>query len=363
MPPGDDVPKREYTAKGAAVPAPMLQPRAPIEAEFQADAVILMDAGFVGHRVVKAFCDQGMRVAAISRVPVTYNDNEDLRFFHDDIRDAGKLAQLIGDAPFLINAAGPEITEDWADCERKVLESITVVSDACRHAGIQRLVHLSSIAALYLGNKDEIVTGRASVDPYGWQRANYSRARGLEEIALLTRYEESNLPVCILRPAIILGEGGAPYLADVGRFVDEKCCKGWNGGGNPLPFVLAEDVVSAILSATEAKGIDGHCYNLAGDVRLCAKEYVAALAKEMGRPLVFHPRSPDMIYFCELMKWSVERIHGRKVPPPSKRELLSRTMTATLDCSDVKAALGWTPVSDRETFVARGIRVYADSGR
>jgi nucleoside-diphosphate-sugar epimerase len=322
-----------------------------------------MDAGFVGRRLIKALCDQGMRIAAISRAPVMYDDNEDVRFFHDDIRDAEKLAQLIGDAPFLINAAGPEITDDWADCESKVLEAITVVSNACRDAGVQRLVHLSSIAALYLGNKDEIITGRASVDPYSWQRANYSRARGLEEIALLTRYEESNLPVCILRPAIVVGEDGAPYHADVGTFVDEQRCMGWNGGGNPLPFVLAEDVVSAVLSATEAKGIDGHCYNLAGDVRLCAKEYVAALAKEMGQPLVFHPQSPDMIYFCELMKWSVDRVRGRKALPPSKRELLSRTMTATLDCSDVKAALRWTPVSDRETFIARGIRVHADSGR
>jgi predicted dehydrogenase/nucleoside-diphosphate-sugar epimerase len=344
-----------------AFPAPAIRSHAPVQTEFKPDAVVLGGTGFIGHHIVKALADRGMRVAAVSRQPVVRNSSENVRFLHGDIRDGEKLARLIGDAPFLINAAGPEITEDWAECERKVQDAITAVSDACRHAGVKRLVHLSSIAALYLGGKGEIVTGRAPVDPYGWQRANYSRAKGVEEIALLTKYEEGGLPVSILRPAIVVGEGGTPYHTGVGLFNNERHCMGWNEGLNPLPFVLGEDVASAVLAATEKDGILGHCYNLAGDVRLSARDYIAALGAALGRPLVFHPQSPGTMYWSEVMKWGIKRVGGRKVALPSKRDLLSRTMAATLDCADVKAALGWTPVSDRETFITRSIRVHADN--
>ena len=69
-----------------------------------------------------------------------------------------------------------------------------------------------------------------------------------------------------------------PIDTGVGLFANERHCMGWNEGRNPLPFVLAEDVASAVLAAIGKDGIDGHCYNLAGDVRLSAREYVAALS-------------------------------------------------------------------------------------
>ena len=347
----------EVAAK--AFPMPMPRTCTQGAAQFKPDVVVLGGSGFIGHHIVKAFADKGMKVAAISRAPVARQDGDNVRFLKGDIRDGEKLSKLFGEAPFVVNASGPEITEDWAECERKVQDSIATLSEACKTAGVRRLVHLSSIAALYLGSKDDTVTGRAPVDPYGSQRANYSRAKGVEEIALLTRYEEGGFPVVILRPAVVVGEGGTPYHTGVGLFNNERHCMGWNDGLNPLPFVLGEDVASAVVAATEKEGILGHCYNLAGDVRLNARDYIAALGEVLGRPLVYHPQSPGLMYYSELMKWAVKRLGGRKVALPSRRDLLSRAMAATLDCTDVKVALGWTPVADRETFIARSIRIHA----
>jgi predicted dehydrogenase/nucleoside-diphosphate-sugar epimerase len=341
-----------------AFPAPAIRSHAPVQTSFKPDAVVLGGTGFIGHHIVNALAAKGMRVAAVSRAPVVRNNSENVRFLYGDMRNATKLAELIGDAPFLINAAGPEITESWADCERKVQNAVTAVSDACRQAGVKRLIHLSSIAALYLGNKGEIITGKSAVDPYGWKRANYSRAKGLEENALLKKFEEGSLPVSILRPAVVVGEGGTPFHTGVGLFNNERHCMGWDDGRHPLPFVLGEDVASAVLAATEKDGILGRCYNLAGDVQLSAREYIEELAKATGRPIVFHAQSPGLMYFSELGKWALKRIGGRKVAVPSKRDLLSRAMAATMDCSDVKAALNWVPVSDRETFLARSILVH-----
>lgn len=345
---------------GEAFPEVQAAPsRVTIGSTFQPQAVVLGGTGFIGHHIVNALADAGMPVAAVSRSPVARSACENVRFYQGDIRSGEKLAELMNGAQYVINAAGPEITENWADCARNVQAAISALSEACERARVQRLVHLSSIAALYLGSRDEIVTGRTPVDPHAGQRANYARAKGVEEIALLTRHEETGLPVCILRPAIVVGEGGTPYHTGVGLFANERHCMGWNNGANPLPFVLAEDVASAVLLAARAEGVEGRSYNLAGDVRLTAREYVEELARAMGRPLVFHPQSPDVMYLSEVMKWVIKRIGGRKVQLPSKRDLLSRTLVATLDCADVKADLGWTPCAGRDHFLAQAIGVHA----
>ncbi len=42
--------------------------------------------------------------------------------------------------------------------------------------------------------------------------------------------------------------------------------------------------------------------------------------------------------------------------------LRSRAMRATLECMDAKRLLGWTPVSDRETFITKAIHVHRQDG-
>ena len=77
----------------------------------------------------------------------------------------------------------------------------------------------------------------------------------------------------------MVGEGSSPFHSGLGMFNNEQHCIGWNAGRNPLPFVLVEDVADAILRAARAGGIEGRCYNLVGDVRLDARDYIAALAE------------------------------------------------------------------------------------
>src|SRR6185312_241 len=51
-----------------------------------------------------------------------------------------------------------------------------------------------------------------------------------------------------------------------------------------------------IYLALNAPSIEGRCYNLVGDVRLSAREYLAELARVIERPLRFHPKSPYVLY-------------------------------------------------------------------
>ena len=206
--------------------------------------------------------------------------------------------------------------------------------------------------------KDQPVTGSTLPDPQAHRRSDYARAKAECDRMLLGLHATQGLPVCILRPGVVIGDGGIATHGALGLFNNEQHCIGWNAGRNPLPFVLVEDVADAVCLACQAPGVVGHSYNLVGDVRLTAREYIAELAQVLGRPIRFHPKSSNVLWLQELGKWLVKIATGRRAPVPTRRDLLSRGLTATFDCSDAERDLGWRPTGDRARLIERGIRIH-----
>lgn len=115
--------------------------------------------------------------------------------------------------------------------------------------------------------------------------------------------------MCILRPGLVIGEGRSPFHSGLGQFHQDAHCIGWNKGKNPLPWVLVEDVAEAIFLARKADTVIGKAYNVVGDVRFSAKEYIGELARILGRPLQYHPQSPWKLYLMEIGKWVIKKNH------------------------------------------------------
>jgi nucleoside-diphosphate-sugar epimerase len=213
------------------------------------------------------------------------------------------------------------------------------------------LIYVSSIAALFLGARDSIVTSLTEADPYPQYRSSYAQAKAEAEGLLLALYRDRSLPVCILRPGIVVGEGGVRFHSGLGFFNSDRHCMGWNRGRHPLPFVLVEDVADAILRALKVSNVVGHCYNLVGDVRLSAREYLLELAQTLERPLQYHPQSVYKLFAVELTKHFVKRLIGHRDPRPTLYDLRSRGLVASIDCADTVRDLGWHPVASRGEFL------------
>jgi hypothetical protein len=75
--------------------------------------------------------------------------------------------------------------------------------------------------------------------------------------------------------------------------------------------------------------------------------------------LRYHPQSPTWLWLEDMAKWVVKRATGRNVPMPTKRDFLSRGLSARFDCSDAIRDLGWRPNADPVAFEDRAIRVHA----
>lgn len=325
------------------------------------DIVVLGGTGFIGAHVLRRLVSEGRRVGVMARNTI----NLPHEFFDDnvvtiagDVRRPVDVERAIGRASIVINLAHGGGGRTYQEIKSAMVGSAEVVARACLKLGVRRLIHIGSIASLYLGGKGTRITGATLPDPKSAVRSDYARAKAECDRLLLGLHQTQGLAVCILRPGLVVGENGPPFHGGLGFFNNDQHCIGWNRGQNPLPFVLVEDVAQSILLACNAPGIDGRAYNIVGDVRLSAGEYIVELARATARPLRFHPQFPLLLWFEELGKWGVKQVTGRNAQRPSYRDLLSRGLLAQFDCEDAKRVLGWEPVSDRQLFVDRAINVF-----
>jgi nucleoside-diphosphate-sugar epimerase len=145
----------------------------------------------------------------------------------------------------------------------------------------------------------------------------------------------------------------------LGERVSDICVLGFGRGKTPLPCVLVDDVAKALLLAKDAPGIEGLTFNLAGDVRPSASEFVSVLRERTRRNFRFYPRGMFGICAGELSRYLIKkavRKPGNRMVP--FRDLRSASLATQLDCSLAKQRLGWKPVSDREEFYRQAVEVF-----
>ncbi len=344
------------SSAGFAEPTPRL-----IRSEGDYDVAVLGGTGFIGGHVVRKLLAEGLRVGVMAR----NINNLDRVFFDDrvviirgDVRLQEDVSRAIGNAKLVVNLAHGGGGKTFEEIRAAMVGSAALVARACLERNVERLVHVGSIASLYLGPQESEISDSTPPDEQPQLRGDYARAKAECDTMLMKMHKEENLPVCILRPGLVVGEGGIPAHSGLGFFNNDQHCVGWNAGRNPLPFVLVEDVADAVWRASHAPEVMGRCYNLVGDVRLTAREYIRELSSALQRPMRYFPKNTTALWLQEVAKWLVKMAIGRRSPMPAKRDFLSRGLEARFDCSSVKRDLGWQPVSDREQFIERGIRVY-----
>jgi nucleoside-diphosphate-sugar epimerase len=317
--------------------------------------VVIGGAGFIGSHLTSQLLDQGCTVTVVSRsAGLGRSDSNTLRYFRSEVADHERIASVIEGASVVYHLAmggGPV----WADYQRDFIDATVNIANACKTFGVRRMIFTSSISALYLGRSSKLYE-REGPDPKPLSRSFYSRGKILAERALLNLHSKEELPVVILRPAIVLGRGGMLAHGALGHSASDTCILGWGSGRNPLPCVLVQDVARALVLAKDAPGVEGKSFNLSGDIRPTASDYVKLLRERTLRNFRFYPRSLWKMGTWEWIVWSLKAM-ARKPDnvPPSYRDLQSLTMSADLDCSEAKQLLGWKPETDPEVFFREAI--------
>ncbi|UIP28091.1 Gfo/Idh/MocA family oxidoreductase [Photobacterium sp. TLY01] len=323
------------------------------------DVLVIGGTGFIGRHVVQHLLKKHDSVGIMARnlqaLPAFYHQPA-VQLIQGDVCDPVAVDTAVQRATYVINLAHGGASGDWETIQHAMVDSARLIAQACQTHQITRLVHLGSIASLYLGSDRTVIHSDTPPDPAAAQRAHYARAKAMADHLLL--HEIKGLDIVVLRPGIVVGQGGLVNHTGVGFFNNNQYFIGWNLGHNPLPFVLASDVASAAVSALTAPGIAGKALNLVGDVRPSAREYVAMISKGLGRPYRYVPQLTFWLFLQELGKWGIKRLSGRKTDVPTLYDLRSRAMNARFDTSIEKRLLNWQPVSDWDCFYQQAILVH-----
>jgi predicted dehydrogenase/nucleoside-diphosphate-sugar epimerase len=324
------------------------------------EVLVLGGTGFIGRRLVAALSRAGQPVRLLARRPSLPQDVSEgcppsIRL--GDVRSAEDVRRAVQGCRAVIHLISGA-PERWPDFEKLFVDGTRHVAEACLEAKVGQLLFASSIAAYYLGRPRETITEQTPLDDRPLRRSLYARAKIACENLLVELHRSRGLPVTIFRPGVVVGPGGPVEHGGVGFWPAPVHCVSWGWRtGRPLPLVLADDVAAALVLALGKTGLEGKSFNLVGDVRLSAAEYVDILRRESRRDVRLHRQSLPGWWVIDVCKWAVKAA-ARKPENvfPSWRDLATRSLAAGFDCGLAKELLGWNPVADREEFIERGIR-------
>jgi dihydroflavonol-4-reductase len=237
--------------------------------------------GFVGSRLCRALCAEGVTVHALHRPTSALTALEGLpvRRFVGDILDPPSLSAALSGVGLVFHVAAQSAY--WRHPQgviRTAVEGTRAVVDAAAAAGVRRLVLTSSVGALGVPIHGELLDERHDFNltprsfPYGFAK------HASEEAA--RRAAEGRLDLVIVNPSIVLGPGDLNRISGslILETVRGRAFVTTGGGAN---YIHVDDVAAGHLAAAR-RGQDGERYIL-GNENLTHRQALTAIAEMVGR--------------------------------------------------------------------------------
>jgi len=311
-------------------------------------AFVTGGSGFVGAALIRRLAADGWVVRAIARSP----EGE------AKVRAAGAEAvggDLGGQAALERGARGADVAfhaaarlgdfGPWKEFRRVNVDGTKAVVAACRAAGVRRLVHVGTEAALMHGQPLVAVDERAplALD----SPAPYAATKAAAE-AVVIEANVSGLETVVVRPRCVWGAGDTtllPILVDLARSGRLR----WIGGGRQLTSTThVENTVEGLVLAAE-RGIPGNAYFVTDGSPVVFREFVSTLLATQG---VQAPEGELPLWAGRALArgselaWRLLPLSG--APPLARFGLWASALEATIDDSKAREQLGYVPAITRE---------------
>ena len=340
---------------------PSEAPALPVVAKtptLDAKTLIIGASGFIGKKLLLALVNRGEKVRAMVRNNsslVGVPSAENLEIIVGDFRDTALMEKALDGIESVVHLA---VAHGNSLDDYLIKDSIPTIEFAkqCLKKKIKRFVYTGTIDSLDL-SKNHLIKESDGVDSRIRRRNNYGHSKAITESQLKTLYKEQGFPVVIVRPAIVVGEGGPVMHVGVANWSGLGYCTFWGDGLNKIPLVLVDDIVKGINAVLDTPGIEGNTYNLSAQSCVSASEYVNEVEKVLNCKIRTHTRSATKPFFTDFIKWiiKVAARHPDKRRIPSIHDWKCREQHAGFDTSTAQNDLGWIPTNDRQTIIEKGI--------
>jgi dihydroflavonol-4-reductase len=235
--------------------------------------------GFLGQFIVKELLQRGEKVRLLVRNPAKVQPQAGVELAEGDVLDTASLEPAFEGVTKVIHGAA--VVSFWprrrAEMSRINVEGTANIVDFCLDAQVEKLVHISSIAALgRIANAPKIDESSKWIK----SRLNsaYGRTKYLAELEVYRGVEEG-LKAVICNPGVIVGPGkwdqGSPMLFST----IHKGLRFYNPG--QTGFVTVQDVARATVELMNSDLVNGERFVLVGQ-NMLYKEFFGLIAKGLG---------------------------------------------------------------------------------
>jgi nucleoside-diphosphate-sugar epimerase len=315
-------------------------------------AFVTGGSGFIGGRLIEKLLADGHTVRALARSDAA----ADRIRAHGGEPVAGDLADT--DAI----RAGAEGCEwafhgaaalgDWgnrAEFERVNVDGTRNVLEGCRQAGVRRLVHVGTEAALLAGEPLVEVDETAPLRPDSPALYSSTKARA-EQLVLAAN--DDGFETVVVRPRFVWGRGDTTLLPAMlelvqsGRFA-------WVGGGRHLTATTHVDntVEGLVLGAT--RGERGNAYFVTDGDPVVFKEFVTELLATQGVEAPTRNAPEPVVHALAVAGetlWRALPLPGH--PPVTRFAYWVSAHECTIRIDKARAQLGYEPVRTRAEGLA-----------
>ena len=315
-------------------------------------AFVTGGSGFIGGALIERLRSEGWDVRALARSeraaarvrelgaePVTGNLDD-----RDSLRAGAESCEIAFHA-----AAKVEDWGDPADFERLNVRGTQNVIDACRDAGVRRLVHVGTEAALMAGKPLVNVDEEAPLRPDS--AALYSSSKAKAE-QLVRAANGHGLETVVVRPRFVWGRGDTTLLPALTEMVRSGRFR-WVGGGRQLTATTHIDntVEGLWLGATKASA--GGVYFVTDGEPVVFREFLTRMLGTQGVTIPDKSVQPGVARVAAAAAERIWRLLRRPGSPPLTRfAVWASSQECTIDISRAERELGYRPVKSREEGLA-----------
>jgi nucleoside-diphosphate-sugar epimerase len=320
-------------------------------------ALVTGAAGFLGRAIVEQLRARGERVRALVRRHDAGLAAWDVECVVADIRDRQAVLQACQGVDTVFHTAA--VAGIWGPLrhyyETNVLGTQHVL-EACREAGVRRMVFTSSPSVTFAGH-DQCGVDESAPYARRWL-AHYPHTKALAEQLVLKANCPPALLTCALRPHLIWGPGD-PHL--IPRLLD-RARRGrlWQvgDGNNRIDAVYRDNAAAAHLAAADAltptSSACGRAYFITNDEPVLCWHWIGEILRRAGMPPVGRRIGLRPAYVmaavCEGL-WKCLRLPGE---PPMTRFLAAQLGTSHyFDIQAARRDLGYRPQISMEEGMQR----------
>ena len=307
-------------------------------------AFVTGGSGFIGGALVRRLVTDGWRVRALARSDASAHVVADrgAEAVRGDLDDVAAMTSGMRGCDVAFHCAAT--LGEWGD--RKAFEHGNVegtrnVLEAARRAGVRRVVHVGTEAALLAGEPLVMVDETAPLRPDSPALYSSTKAKAEQEVIAAA---DDELEALVVRPRLVWGVGDTTILPVIVEMVESGRFAWISGGHHMTSTTHVDNVVEGLVLAAE-NGSSGAAYFVTDGAPVEFRDFITRLLSTQGveAPKRSLPRGlARTVAGAGERLWSLLPLPGQ--PPVTRLAYWLSALETTIDISRARSELGYEPV-------------------